>query len=102
MDPNYKLPKSVIEFYKPYENKSKHIKLYKVMSTRFEMDDYYEIIDSSINFRGGRYWDAGLAEQSDKELMGWWWRPETRSPTSWWLSKKLRRPMTTKYLPKGP
>lgn len=47
MDPNYKLPKSVIEFYKPYENKSKHIKIYKVMSTRFEMDDYYEIIDSS-------------------------------------------------------
>jgi hypothetical protein len=47
MNHKYQLPKSVVETYKPFENKSKHIKKYKVLNTRFEMDDCYEIIDVS-------------------------------------------------------
>ena len=39
------VPQSVIEQYKPYRNNHK-LKLFKRLKTRFEIEEYYEIIDA--------------------------------------------------------
>lgn len=43
------LPQSVISFYSKYKNTSTTIKSQVIMGTKFEIDDRYEIIDTSHN-----------------------------------------------------
>ncbi|EAR83972.2 MAP kinase (macronuclear) [Tetrahymena thermophila SB210] len=43
----HQVPKEIIEYYKPYENKKSNIRVQNVLSaSKFEMDDNYSIIDS--------------------------------------------------------
>lgn len=41
-----KLPQSIINQYAKYKNTKDQLKSFLVMGTRFEIPDYYEIIDS--------------------------------------------------------
>jgi serine/threonine protein kinase len=45
MDKEWEVPKSLIEFYKAYRN-DKKTRVIKRLKTRFEIDEYYEIIDA--------------------------------------------------------
>lgn len=41
------LPQSVINYYSKYKNPSTNIKSQVIMGTKFEVDDRYELIDTS-------------------------------------------------------
>lgn len=42
------LPQEIIDSYAKYRNKKSKLKSMTVLSSRFEIDDNYEIIDNSI------------------------------------------------------
>lgn len=44
------LPQSVVNYYSKYRNPLTNIKSQVIMGTKFEVDDRYEIIDTSIPF----------------------------------------------------
>lgn len=41
----WSVPKQVVELYKPFRNTSSKIKVTKRMKVKFEIEEYYEIID---------------------------------------------------------
>lgn len=44
MQQEWEIPASIIEYYKPYRNERK-MKTMKKLKTKFEIEEYYEIID---------------------------------------------------------
>lgn len=44
------MPASIVNFYAKYRNSSNAIKSQMIMGTKFEIDDKYEIIDTSDSF----------------------------------------------------
>lgn len=45
------LPSEIIEFYSKYRNKKSKLKTTTILSSKFEIDDKYEIIDNSWPFK---------------------------------------------------
>lgn len=44
--PDWKIPQEIIDYYKPFRNGATNIKVMKKMKVKFEIEDYYEIIDA--------------------------------------------------------
>ena len=45
-DEEWTVPLEIINYYKPYKNKNNKIKITKKMKVKFEIEDYFEIIDA--------------------------------------------------------
>jgi hypothetical protein len=91
-----KLGEDIIKTYEPYRNDKAKWKTTTISNQKFEIYDRYEIIDTS----------KALLSQSAKAPMVSSWQQKTRKlpirKRIWSPSRKLTRPLNTKYSPKGP
>lgn len=97
------LPQSIISYYAKYKNVSPGIKSQVIMGTKFEIDDRYEIIDTSkfaIFFH-----QQSFLFKLVKVLMEWLWLPRTKKPriqkTILLPLKRSKRHLSIRFSPKG-